>query len=101
MLKKWKAKRAAKKKRRMRDRLARDLWFCHENDNRGVLLRCLASMPGVAETTFDTGGWRDCSAEVVMRDGFTIVEYGRRPRHAIRKAAQAVVERLKDVSSLR
>jgi len=101
MLKKWKAKRAAKKKRQMRDRLARDLWFCHENDNRGVLLRCLASIPGVAETTFFSGGWRDCSVEVVMSDGFTIVEYGRRPCYAIRKAARVAVERLKDVSNLR
>lgn len=92
MFEQYRARRKRKRKQRRRRRLARDLQFFRETDNPGLLLRRLASMPGVVDVCLDTG-WR-CFVDVTMNDGFEILISHTLSHTALRKAARAVAARL-------
>ena len=94
----WITSNKARRKQALRDQLARDLWFFHENDNKGLLMNRLWYMPGVKSVHLQTGMY--CFANVRMNDGFSIETGGLWPHDALRNAARKVVERLKDVRGL-
>ena len=93
MFGKARAKRKRKRKRQRRSRLARDLQFFRENDNPGLLLKRLFSMPGVTSACLETGF--TCFVDVTMRDGFEISRSAVLSHDALRKAAGAVAARVK------
>jgi hypothetical protein len=86
--------RKAKKLADLRRQVARDLWFFHENDNRGLLFRKLAHMLGVSRATMDVG-WT-CYVDVTMSDGYTIFASDIWASDALKKAAMRVVRRLQE-----
>lgn len=96
-IQKYFANREVKRRAALRSRLARDLMYFRENDNRGLLQKRLYNMPGVSRLDMSYGGLRFASVEVTMNDGYEIY-VGREVfvEKAMRKAARRVAKRLKE-----
>jgi hypothetical protein len=79
---------------RLRKQAALDLWYFHENGNRGLLIQKLSSMLDVSRVTLDSG--MRCYVDVRMSDGYSIFASGLWEYDALRKAARLVVRRLQE-----